>query len=330
MTDVTDVAAVTDATDATDATDENTRPRRRREDPKVPLEERPVRHVEAHLTAPASSTGLIEVFRRHYLLRLLVSREISARYQESVLGLMWSYINPLSQFVIYYFVMGVLFGLHQGVEQFAIHMFCGIIIVHFFNETFNAGTRSIVRNKSLVQKMAMPREMFPVASMLVSAYHVIPEIVIIVIVCALLGWTPTLVGVAALVVSLVICMVLGTGLALMFATANVFFRDVGNFISILTNFVRFGVPMMYPYTMVQDRFGEFASYYLWNPMSVAVLLFQQAFWVGTTENPKATEAAHMPADLWAYAGVALVVSILILVLGQLIFSRTDNRIPERL
>ncbi len=65
--------------------------------------------------------------------------------------------------------MGVLFGLHQDVQNFAIHMFCGLIIVHFFNETFNAGTRSIVRNKALVQKMAMPREMFPVASMLVSA-----------------------------------------------------------------------------------------------------------------------------------------------------------------
>ena len=62
----------------------------------------------------------------------------------------------------------MLFGLHRTVPNFAIHVFCGLIIVHFFTETFNAGTRSIVRNKALVQKMAMPREMFPVASMLVS------------------------------------------------------------------------------------------------------------------------------------------------------------------
>lgn len=304
--------------------------RRPKQIEKIPLTERPIRQVDAPLSSPSSTTGLLEVFRRRYLLRLLVRREISARYQGSFLGLLWSYINPLSQFVIYYFVMGVIFGLHKGVENFAIHMFCGIVIVHFFNETFNAGTRSIVRNKSLVQKMAMPREMFPVASMLVSAYHLIPELVILVIIGALLGWTPTMAGMAALVASLLICMVLGTGLALMFATANVFFRDVGNFVSIITNFVRFGVPMMYPYTMVQDRFGEFAEFYLWNPISVATLLFQQAFWVGTTDDPEATMAAHLPADLWSYTAIGIVMSLLVLAVGQLVFSRTENRIPERL
>jgi len=318
-------------TDVTERPAERPQGRRRPSvDVKTPLEERPIRTVDAPMTSPSSTTGLLEVFRRRYLLRLLVSREISARYQGSFLGLLWSYINPLSQFVIYYFVMGVIFGLHKGVENFAIHMFCGIVIVHFFNETFNAGTRSIVRNKSLVQKMAMPREMFPVASMLVSAYHLIPELIILVVVGALLGWTPTMAGIAALVASLAICMVLGTGLALMFATANVFFRDVGNFVSIITNFVRFGVPMMYPYTMVQDRFGEFAEFYLWNPISVACLLFQQAFWVGTTKDPEATAAAHLPADLWAYTAIGIVVSLIVLGIGQLIFSRTENRIPERL
>ena len=105
--------------------------------------------------------GLLEVFRRRYLLRLLVRREISARYSGSFLGLLWSYINPLTQFFIYYFVIGVLIGLHQDVPNFAIHMFCGIIVVHYFTETFNAGTRSIVRNKALVRKMAMPTRDVP-------------------------------------------------------------------------------------------------------------------------------------------------------------------------
>src|SRR4051812_24787424 len=168
------------------------------------------REVNAPLRPPWSEQGLLEVFRHRYLLRLLVRREISARYQGSVLGLLWSYINPLSQFFIYYVVMGVLFGLHKDVPNFAIHMFCGIIIVHFFTETFNAGTRSIVRNKALVQKMAMPREMFPVASMLVSGYHVLPQLVIMVIVCLLTGWTPTVGGFAALVVALLIIALIGT------------------------------------------------------------------------------------------------------------------------
>src|SRR5689334_21786155 len=135
---------------------------------------RPAHHVDAPLSPPSASTGLLEVFRRRYLLKLLVRREISARYQGSFLGLMWSYINPLSQFFLYWFVMGYILNLHKNVENFAVHIFAGLIVVHFFTETFAAGTRSIVRNKALVKKMAMPREMFPVASMLVSLYHVGP------------------------------------------------------------------------------------------------------------------------------------------------------------
>ncbi|KQW49409.1 ABC transporter [Nocardioides sp. Root1257] len=299
-------------------------------EPEVDTSPRPLRTVDAPLASPAATAGLLEVFRRRYLLRLLVRREISARYQGSFLGLLWSYINPLSQFFIYYVVMGVLFGLHKDVENFAIHMFCGIIIVHFFNETFNAGTRSIVRNKALVQKMAMPREMFPVASMLVSGYHVVPQLVIMMIVCVLLGWMPTLAGVVALVTALVIIATVGTAMALLFSAANVFFRDVGNVAAILTNFVRFGVPMIYPYTMVEDKFGQFAQFYLFNPIADAVLLFQKAFWVGTTDHPAATEAAHLPANLWAFSGLAVVVGVILLVIGQMVFSRLENKIPERL
>ena len=137
--------------------------------------------VDAPLRPPWSQQGLLEVFRHRYILSLLVRREIAARYQGSVLGLVWSYVNPLTQFFIYYFVMGILFGRANRVENFAIHVFAGLIIVHFFVETMNAGTRSIVRNKSLVQKMAVPREMFPVASMLVSLFHVGPQVVILLV-----------------------------------------------------------------------------------------------------------------------------------------------------
>jgi ABC-2 type transport system permease protein len=289
-----------------------------------------VHPVGVPLSPPSESTGLFGVFRRRYLLRLLVQREVSARYQGSVLGLLWSYVNPLSQFLIYYFVMGVLFNLHQDVENFAIHMFCGLIIVHFFNETFNAGTRSIVRNRSLVQKMAMPREMFPVASMLVSLYHVIPQMIILLLACLALGWVPQLGDPMAAGLSLAIIMTFGTAMALLFSAANVFFRDVSNVAQIMTNFVRFGVPMIYPYSLVAERFGGHTELYLANPLAEAVLLMQRAFWVGTTDNPAATVAQHMPDHLYVRSVIALGISMVVLGIGQVVFSRLENKIPERL
>ncbi|WP_122818384.1 ABC transporter permease [Nocardioides pantholopis] len=285
-------------------------------------------HVDAPLATPAPKAGLVEVLRRRYLLRLLVRREVSARYQQSVLGFLWSYINPLSQLFIFWFVMGIIVG--RGTENFAIHVFCGLIVVHFFTETFGAGTRSIVRNKSLVKKMAVPREMFPVASMLVSMYHIGPQLLVLTVVCLFLGWTPDPVAMLGFLLALAIIAVLGTALALMFSAANVFFRDVGSIVGILTNFVRFGVPMIYPFTLVEERFGDFAKYYLMNPVADAVLLVQDAFWVGTTDDPAATRATHIPDHLFTYGGIALGVSLVLLVLGQLVFSRLENKIPERL
>lgn len=285
--------------------------------------------VDAPLSSPAPKAGLVDVFRRRYLLRMLVQREISARYQGSFLGLLWSYINPLSQLFIYWFVMGIIIG-RGRTEMFAIHVFCGLIIVQFFVETFNAGTRSIVRNKGLVQKMAVPREMFPVASMLVSFYHMGPQLVILAFISVLAGWTPNPEYLAGAVLAMAIIALLGTSLALMFSVANVFLRDVSSFVSILTNFVRFGVPMIYPYSLVDIRFGWFAQFYLLNPIADAVLLMQQAFWVGTTENPELTQATNMPDNLWAFSFLALLVSALMLLLGQYIFKRFENRIPERL
>lgn len=289
--------------------------------------------AEAQLTPPTANNGLLAVFQRRYLLRLLVRREINARYQGSFLGLLWSYINPLAQFLVYWAIIGGVLNLHDEVPNFPIHLFAGLVIVHFFTETFGAGTRSIVRNKSIVVKMPLPREMFPVATMLVSLYHVGPQLVVLVIACVLSGWTPDPVGMLAMGIALLMIMAIGTAVALVFSVANVFFRDFGNIVNVLQMLVRFGVPMIYPYSMVESRFGRAADFYLLNPLADAVLLFQRAFWVGVPEEGHTKSeimAAHLPDNLLLLGLAMLGVGLVLLVLAQLIFNKFDNKIPERL
>ena len=258
-------------------------------------------------------------------------REISARYQGSFLGLLWSYINPLSQFFIYWFVMGQILNLHKDVQNFAIHIFAGLIVVHFFTETFSAGTRSIVRNKALVKKMAMPREMFPVASMLVSLYHVGPQLVILLIACVLYGWTPDPAGIVAVLLALMIIMLLGTALALLFSAANVFFRDFSSAVGIMTHFVRFGVPMIYPYSLVDERFDGHTTLYLSNPIANAVLLLQRAFWVGTTSDPAVRRRRPTCPDTCSSSAPSRSSrASCCCSSAQVVFTRLQNKIPERL
>jgi ABC-2 type transport system permease protein len=95
-------------------------------------------------------------------------------------------------------------------------------------------------------------------------------------------------------------------------------------------FVTFSVPMMYPYSIVEERFGEFAKFYLFNPLAEAVLLFQRCFWIGTTENPKAMIATNMPDHLFAVGVLHVTAGLVALVIAQLVFARFESKIPERL
>lgn len=289
-----------------------------------------IRIVDAPLVEPSGNLGLLSVFERTYLLRLLVRREIQSRYAGSVMGLFWSYINPLSQFFIYWFVMGHVMGAGRTVENYPVHVFSGMIVVHFFTETFGSGTRSIVHNKPLINRLALPKEMFPVSAMLVSFYHVLPASAILIPAAFATGWRPDIGTLFGVSLGLAIIMVLGTALALMFSVANVFFRDFGSAVMIISNFVRFGVPMVYSYTQISHKFGHFATYYMMNPIANAVLLFQRAFWVRATPNPAATLSTQMPPHLWRDGFLALAVSIGVLIVAQRIFNKYENRIPERL
>ena len=287
--------------------------------------------VEAPLSPPSSNAGLLDVFRRRYVLKLLVKRELCARYQGSLLGMLWSYVQPLVRFLMYYFVIGMVLGLDRGVENFGIHLFAGMVMVHYFTETFTAGTRSIVRNKAIVQKMAMPREMFPVASMIVSAYHTLPQMGILVVACALVGWSPDGIGLLAGLLGFAIIAVLATALALLFSAANVFFRDFSNVVQTLTAFVHFSVPMLYPFTRVAGRFGAgFVGIYLANPLAEAVLLMQRLFWTTSTDDPAATAAEHLPDHLFTRGLIQLAISVLFLVLAQMVFAKLEKKFPERL
>lgn len=288
------------------------------------------------LTPPSADRGLLEVFRRRYLLKLLVRRTIDSRYQGTALGWAWSYLQPFVRFLMFYFIFQVFIGRGGApgsvryVENFAIHLFAGMVLVHFFTETFNGGTKSLVGNRGLIVKLAMPRELFPVSTMLVALWHTGPMLVILGIAAAILGWRPDPMGLLAGLLGFGIVASMGLALSLVFSVANVFFRDFGKVVQTVTQFTTFSVPMIYPFTFVEQRFGDAAQYYLLNPVAEAVLLIQRCFWTGTNADPAEAVRVHLPEDLLARGGVMLAVSGVLLLLAQLWFMRYEKQVPERL
>jgi ABC-2 type transport system permease protein len=303
-----------------------------------------VRHDLAHvpLVDPAAKGGLVGVLRRRYLLSLMVKRELRARYIGSKMGLAWSYINPFTRFLTFYFVFGIILGRGQ-IPHFAIHLFAGMVVVNLFTESFNSGTRSIMQNKSIVQKMPLPREIFPISSMLVSLYHTGPQLVILIGACLVTGtFTPDPWTLMGAVMAFTIVILLGTAMGLMFSAINVMYRDWTRVVQIFTQMLPFSVPMMYPYTLVKQRFENFQlieHFYLFNPIAEAVLLMQRAFWITTippTETGKPEwgfqpgDNVNFPPHLAERGLICIVFGVLFLAFAQWVFTRLDDRIPDRL
>lgn len=305
------------------------------------------RHDLQHqpLVDPGASSGLMAVFEKRYLLRLMVRRDISARYAASMFGLAWSYINPLMRFLTFYLVFGLLMGRGGNLKFYAIHLYCGMAFVHYFTESMMSGTRSIINSRSVVQKMAMPRELFPISAMLVSLWHTIPQIAILAAACIMTGtfgsgntWIPDPVGILAGVIALLICMFMGTGFGLMFACINVLFRDFARIIQTFVNLIPFSVPMMYPFWLVPQRFGTgmVHTLYMANPGVWVVLLVQRAFWYPLCA-PKCQGAIapgvvpnSFPPNLMLHGFFYLALSVLWVYLGHRVFARLQHRVPEML
>jgi ABC-2 type transport system permease protein len=281
---------------------------------------------DQELIEPGRGGGLAGVLRRRHLLRLIVRRELRARYQASLLGLGWSYVRPAVHFAVYFFVVGVFLQMSKHVEDFPVFMFSGMVLISFFTETLINATHSVVGNAPLVRKVYLPREVFPVASLLVSCVHLVPGLAILLTAAAMSGWTPSLLALGSAALGFSIVVVFGMALGLMGAALNVFYRDTAKVVDILTVVFTWSVPMIYPWTTVRDTApGWVLDVYLANPLADAVLLFERAFWAPGTEFP-----FPFPPHLTVDGVVALTGGVILLGLAQLVFVRLQRRFAEEL
>jgi ABC-2 type transport system permease protein len=293
------------------------------------------------LVAPGRGGGLLDVVRRRYLLRLLVRRELRSRYQGSFLGLGWSYVRPAVNFAVYFFVVGIFLKMSKAIPNFPVFLFSGMVLVSFFTETLVTTAWSVVGNAALVKKVYLPRELFPASSMLVSGVQMLPALGILLGGAAWAGWTPSWLGTGSILLAFAIVALLAMAFGLLFAAVNVFFRDFGQIVDIVNIVIPWSVPMIYPWTTVQEAtHGNWLlDLYLASPLSSAVLLFERAFWWPTGGQAPALPDGRpaLPGGLPAFPDhltvrglVSLVAAAVLLGLAQLTFGRLQRRFAQEL
>ncbi len=280
---------------------------------------------------PGRGRGILDVFGHRYLLGVLISKTSSLRYRNSMLGWFWSYVRPTVQFLVYYAIVGGVLQMHRQVEAFPLYLFSGIVVVNLFNEAFGAATRSIVDNKALVRKIYLPRELFPIAAIIGSFVHFLPQLAVLLIVCIFLfGWVPSFasIGLALGGLALVLLFILGIGL--FFSAINVRFRDASNIVDIVRTIATWSSPILYTWLMVEHATRNVPwifHLYMSNPVTVAVEMFHQAFW-----EPAVTESQRhgWPPEMLWYVVAALAIIAVALTLGQLTFRRFERTFAQDL
>ena len=278
------------------------------------------------LVAPGHGSGLLDVVRYRYLLKLLVRKEMRVRYRGSVMGLLWSYVKPGVQFAVFYFAMGYFLKLNDSVPNFAVYLFSGIVVINFYSEAFG--------NAPLIKKIFLPRELFAVSSAWVAAIHFLPQLIILLLASLVSGWRPSVQQLGGAVLAFVIVGVLAVGLGLLFGAVNVLYRDFENIVDLLLMIVTWTSPVLYDWQRVADAVGGrdrwIMTLYQLNPITSAVELFHWAFWYPTSAVRTAEVVPPLPPHLLWSGLSGLLIALVLLGVGQAVFRRIEGRFAQEL
>lgn len=284
----------------------------------------------APLVAPGASLGLLSVLARRHLLWLLVRKDVQIRYRGSVLGWVWSYLKPAAQFAVYYIAVGGFLGLNSSMPNFPIYLFSGLVLINLFNEAFGNSTRAVVDNSELIKKIFLPRELFPVASVIIALVNFLPQLLVLLVVCGFVGWHPSLLQVLCILLAMLIIVVLALGLGLLFGAINVGLRDAQNVVELILLFTTWLSPVLYNISLVRGVVPDWVlTLYQLNPITGAVGLMHYGVWFPTTDQSAAV-GSLIGSDNILFGLIGLMLSLVLLVIGQIVFRKLEKSFAQNL
>ncbi|WP_334538305.1 ABC transporter permease [Bradyrhizobium sp. AZCC 2230] len=214
---------------------------------------------------------LISLWRNRSLMRALVHREVVGRYRGSVMGLFWSFFNPVLMLLIYTFVFSVVFKMRWNVgsdskSEFAMVLFPGLIVFSLFSECLNRAPSLILTNVNYVKKVVFPLEILPCVALGSVAFHGAVSLFVWFVAYLFLFGVPHL-TVVLIPLALLPLLLFTLGVSWFLASLGVYLRDVSQFMGMITTVLMFLSPIFYPV----DKFPEkYRSLLYLNPITPAI------------------------------------------------------------
>ena len=223
---------------------------------------------------------VVELLDRYrFLIRQLVSRDFNTKYRQSVLGVLWSFLNPLLTMGVQYIVFSTIF--RSSIANFPVYLMTGIVLFNYFSEATSLGLDSIVVNASLITKVYMPKYIYPLSRTLSSLINLLISLVPLLLMMLVTGVPLTK---ALLLTPLVILFVFtfSLGMSMLLATMNVFFRDTRFLWSVVVLIWTYLTPIFYPESIIP---AQLIGLYHMNPMYQFIYFMRCITLGGIAPNP---------------------------------------------
>jgi len=210
-------------------------------------------------------------WRNRGLIWALTKREVLGRYRGSVMGILWSFFNPLFMLAIYTFVFSTVFkarwaGGSDSKTEFALLLFAGMLVFSIFSECVTRAPTLILSNPNYVKKVVFPLEILPIVNLGAALFHLCVSLMVwLLFYIVAYGWPQP--EILLLPVALFPFIVFVLGLSWFLAALGVYLRDISQFVGVAVTALMFMSPIFYPLSALPDGFRELVAL---SPISAAV------------------------------------------------------------
>lgn len=242
----------------------------------------------------------------------LVKRDLRGRYMGSVLGFLWSFVNPLGQIIIYTIVFTFIF--RTGLENYYIYMVAGLIPWLFFSGALSEGSFCIRSQSEMIKKIYFPREVLPIACVTSQFVNMLFCFVVIFAILIVTGYGMSLKAVAFLPLVMIIEYILTLGGVLIVSCVTVYFRDLQQIVGLLLMGWIYATPIMYSIDMIPDFIRPLYTYI--NPMTPIINAYHDILYYKVVPT----------GDIW----ISALEGIVLLVIGFALFGHLEFGFAEEM